>query len=216
MVQGGGIMKLTKYEHACFTVEKDNQILVVDPGAFSSDFLPPENVIGVVITHEHGDHYDHDMIAQIVDKNPDALILGHESVVSHIEVFETKAVAAGEIVTVGPFELEFFGGLHALIHESIPRVANLGVLINELLYYPGDSFNLPEKSVDTLAIPASAPWLKIGEAIDFLLAIKPRLAFPTHDAILSDSGKQISDTLLGNVAKQNNIEYVRLKEQIEI
>ena len=25
-------MKLTKYEHACFTVEKDGKLLVVDPG----------------------------------------------------------------------------------------------------------------------------------------------------------------------------------------
>ena len=209
-------MKLTKYEHACFTVEKDGQILVVDPGIFSPDFIPPENVIGVVITHTHADHYDHDMIAEIVDKNPDALILGHESVVSNIPIFETKTVAAGETITVGPFELEFFGGLHALIHESIPRVANLGVLINELLYYPGDSFTVPEKSVDVLALPVSAPWLKISEVIDFVTAVHPRLAFPTHDAILSDNGKQIADTLIGNAAKQNSIEYARLREQLEI
>ncbi len=209
-------MKLTKYEHACFTVEKDEQILVVDPGAFSTDFMPPENVVGIVITHEHADHYDHDMIAEIVDKNPDALIIGHEAVTTKIEVFPTKAVSTGETMTVGPFELQFFGGQHALIHESIPRVANLGVLIDELLYYPGDSLTLPEMPVDVLAIPASAPWLKIGEAIDFLAAVRPRLAFPTHDAILSDSGKQISDNLLTLAAKQNDIEYIRLTKQLEV
>jgi L-ascorbate metabolism protein UlaG (beta-lactamase superfamily) len=209
-------MKLTKYEHACFTVEKDDQILVVDPGVFSPDFIPPENVISIIVTHKHADHYDHDMIAEIIDKNPDALILGHETVVSAIDVFETKAVSAGEIVTVGPFELEFFGGQHALIHETIPRVANLGVLIDELLYYPGDSFTFPEKPVDVLALPISAPWLKMSEVMDFLVAVRPRLAFPTHDAILSDNGKQIGDALLGNTAKQNSIEYVRLSEQLEV
>ena len=209
-------MKLTKYEHACFTVEKDEQILVVDPGVFSTDFMPPENVVGIVITHEHADHYDHEMIEKIIDKNPDALIVGHTSVAEKIEAFPTHAVSAGDTITVGPFELQFFGGEHALIHESIPRVANLGILIDELLYYPGDSFTLPEVPVDVLAIPASAPWLKIGEAIDFLVAVRPRLAFPTHDAILSSSGKQISDNLLGATAKQHTIEYVRLTKQIEV
>ena len=33
MVQGGR-MKLTKYRHACFTVEKDSKLLIVDPGGF--------------------------------------------------------------------------------------------------------------------------------------------------------------------------------------
>jgi L-ascorbate metabolism protein UlaG (beta-lactamase superfamily) len=210
------MMKLTKYEHACFTVEKDEQILVVDPGVFSTDFMPPENVVGIVITHEHADHYDHEMIAEIIDKNPDALIIGHKAITTKIEAFPIKSVSAGETMTVGPFELQFFGGQHALIHESIPRVANLGILIDELLYYPGDSFTLPEMPVDVLAIPASAPWLKIGEAIDFLTAIHPRLAFPTHDAILSSNGKQINDNLLGMVAKQNSIEYVRLTKQLEV
>ena len=209
-------MKITKYEHSCFTAEKDGQILVVDPGGFTTDFITPENVIGIVITHEHGDHFDHEQIEAIIDKNPDAVIIAHESITSKIEVFETRSVSAGETITIGPFNLEFFGGHHALIHESMPGIANLGVMINELLYYPGDSFTLPQKSVDALAIPASAPWMKMSEAMDFLAAVKPRFAFPTHDAILSDVGKGLSDRLLGNIASENGIEYKRLETPVEI
>ena len=215
MVQGG-IMKLTKYQHACFTVEDEGKILVVDPGNFTNDFIAPENIVGVVITHEHADHFDHEQLAAIVDKNPDAIIIGHEAVVSQIEVFQTNAVNVGDTITVGPFDLEFFGGTHATIHESMPVPANLGVMINELVYFPGDSFTNPQKPVDTLAIPASAPWMKISEAMDFLADIRPRLAFPTHDAILSDPGKGLSDRLLGNIAAANDIEYQRLESPIEI
>ena len=209
-------MILTKYEHACFTLEDDEQILVIDPGNFTGDFIAPENVVGIVITHEHGDHFDHEQIEAIIDKNPDAVIIAHESITSKIEVFETRSVSAGETITIGPFNLEFFGGHHALIHESMPGIANLGVMINELLYYPGDSFTLPQKPVDTLATPASAPWMKMSEAMDFLAAVKPRFAFPTHDAILSDVGKGLSDRLLGNIASENGIEYKRLETPVEI
>jgi L-ascorbate metabolism protein UlaG (beta-lactamase superfamily) len=210
-------MELTKYEHACFTVEKDGKLLVVDPGNYSSDFLAPENVVAVVITHEHADHFDHEQLAGIIDKNPDAIIVAHPSITAQIEVFETHSIEVGDTFEVGPFRLEFFGGEHAVIHSSLPAITNLGVMINDLLYYPGDSFALPDgRSVDTLAIPAAAPWMKIGEAMDFLAAVHPRLAFPTHDAILSSAGKELADRLLGAVAGQNGTDYRRLSDSLEI
>lgn len=217
MVQGGECMKLTKYEHACFTVEHDHQLLVVDPGGFTTDFIAPEHIVGIVVTHEHQDHLDHDQLAAIIDKNPDAIIIGHETVVAGIEVFQTQAVAPGDTIEIGAFSLEFFGGEHAVIHTSIPPIANLGVLINELLYYPGDAFTLPNKPIDTLALPVSAPWLKISEVMEFLLAIRPRLAFPTHDAILSEVGKSLPDRMLPPIAEQVGATYQRINgESIEI
>lgn len=209
-------MKLVKYEHACFTVEEDDQLIVVDPGGFSTDFIAPDKVVAIIITHEHPDHFDRDQIASIIDKNPDAVILGHESIMAKIEAFQTRSVATSETVEIGPFRLVFHGGHHAIIHSSIPGIANLGVMINDLLYYPGDSFSLPGAPVDTLALPIAAPWMKASEAIDFLSTIRPRLAFPTHDAILSDAGKTIADNVVGGMAKQNNIGYVRLSQPLEI
>lgn len=209
-------MKLTKYEHACFTVEKDDQMLVVDPGNLSSDFLPSANTVAIVLTHAHADHSDHEQIAAIIDKNPDAVIIGHPDVVSEIEVFKTQSVNAGDKLTVGAFDLEFFGGTHALIHRSKPPVANLGVLINELVYYPGDSFTLPGRDVDTLALPVGGPWMKLGEAMDFLEVIKPRFTFPTHDAVLSDIGKGMADNWFSSFSQTLGIEYQRLERPIDI
>ena len=78
-------MKLTKYQHACFTVEEDDKILVVDPGEFSTNFLSPENVVGIVITHQHGDHFDTERLAEIMDKNSEARrrFWGGQSVQAH-------------------------------------------------------------------------------------------------------------------------------------
>ena len=209
-------MKLTKYEHACFTIEKDHHMLVVDPGNFATDYLPSNNVVAIVITHEHADHFDPEQLAAIMDKNPEATIIAGESVTSKIETFKTQTVSPGDKLRAGLFELEFFGGTHATIHRTIPAIQNVGVLINDLLYYPGDSFTLPGRPVDTLAIPAGAPWLKIGDALDFLELVKPRLAFPTHDAVLSDVGKGLADRLLGAVAEAGGIEYKRLDSPIEL
>lgn len=209
-------MILTKYEHACFTVEKDGVLLVIDPGNLSSDFVAAEGVIGVVITHQHADHFDTELIAQLFARNDDVLVLGPSDVIDKVMVENKRVVTTGEKVTVGPFELEFFGGIHALIHESMPQVQNLGVMINELIYYPGDSFTLPERPVDTLAVPAAAPWMKIGEAMDFLNEIKPRFAFPTHDAIDSSAGQSIADRMLGHTADGIDTIYQRLNGPLDI
>lgn len=210
-------MKLTKYEHACLTVEKDDAVLVIDPGSLSPDFVAPEGVVAVVITHQHGDHFDHDIIASIIDKNSEAIVIAPADVVSQIEVFETRQVTGGDSVSVGPFDLKFYGEKHAPIHSSLPVADNVGVLVNDLLYYPGDSFTIPDTSVDTLAVPASGPWLKVGEAIDFLLAVKPRFAFPTHEGLLNNAGKEFTYAHLKRFAESIDAEFRSIQgETIEL
>jgi hypothetical protein len=42
-----------------------------------------------------------------------------------------------------------------------------------------------------LAVPAAAPWLKLSEPIDYLRAVRPKVAVPVHDLLLSDAGRSI-------------------------
>lgn len=203
-------MELTKYEHACFTLSQNDESIVIDPGELTTDFIAPEGVIAVIITHEHPDHFDMDHITDIIDKNPDAIIIAPKSITDTIEVFETRSVTGGDSVTVGSFDLEFYGKTHEIIHPSVPAVENVGVMVNEIVYYPGDSFTIPEKPVDTLAIPAGAPWLRFREAGDFLIALKPRLAFPTHDSVLSHDGRAFMDNWFKRFADTIDADYQRI------
>lgn len=211
-------MKLTKYSHACLVLEKDGQSLVIDPGIWSTDFVVPENVVGVVVTHEHQDHCDAEKLQSIVEKNPEAVIYAHQAVVDKLDNLPTQSVESSKIVHVGDFELEFCGGEHAVIHGSWPRFANLGVMVDEVFYYPGDSFTPPPSQVAVLALPASAPWMKFSEAMDFLVSVKPERAFPTHDAILSETGQALADSMFGQVAEQTGTSYARIAagDSIEI
>ncbi|MGC5075433.1 hypothetical protein, partial [Escherichia coli] len=68
------------------------------------------------------------------------------------------AVHPGDTLDLGPFHLEFFGGKHAEIHSSIPIVDNVGVLVNDAFFYPGDSYTVPKGAhVALLAAPVGAP-----------------------------------------------------------
>lgn len=206
-------MRLTKFQHACFTVEKDTSTVIIDPGIFSHDFIMPHRVAAIIITHEHTDHLDEALITRILTAHPHATLIAHESISGRFTQHQTVAAKVGETYTFGPFALRFFGGTHAAIADSVPVPPNLGVLINDSLYYPGDSFTIPEEvAVTTLALPAAAPWMKISEAMAFLQHIKPQFAFPTHDGILSTDGKSIVDRMLGAVAGGQGTVYKRLDE----
>lgn len=203
-------MKITKFEHACFAVEENGQSIIVDPGNWTTNLAVPENIIAVVVTHEHADHFNTDNLQAILDSNPGLVVLAHESVTSQLDGFKTTSVVANEGIKVGDFELEFFGGEHATIIEGMPTIANLGVMINNRLYYPGDSFAVPEQPVEILALPVSAPWMKFNEAVTFVDAVKPQMIFPTHDAILSQPGKDLADTLSGRAAEKVGAKYQRI------
>ncbi|WP_156761974.1 MBL fold metallo-hydrolase [Microbacterium karelineae] len=181
-------MRVTKHEHAFLTIERDGETLVVDPGAFTAELGALENVVGVVVTHEHPDHWTPDHLRRLAEAFPDAPILTTAATAAAAPV-EATIVSPGDAVTVGSFALRFFGGTHNEIHSSLPLVDNVGVLVDDAVYYPGDSYAVPEGvDVALLAAPIGAPWLKIGEAMDFVLAVAPRAAFGTHDVPLSDVG----------------------------
>jgi glyoxylase-like metal-dependent hydrolase (beta-lactamase superfamily II) len=186
-------MKITKFEHACFTVEIGDRKLVVDPGSFTVPLPDVNNVVAIVITHEHGDHWTPDQLKRILSGSPDAKIFGPAGVVAAAAGFDITTVAEGDAIEVAPFTLKFFGEKHAVIHSSFPIVDNVGVLINDQVYYGGDSFTQGPEGVELLAVPASAPWLKIGEVMDYVLEAKPKRSFAVHEMINSKIGNGMAN-----------------------
>lgn len=203
-------MRITKYEHATLQLGVGDENVVIDPGTFLShpDFTA---VVAIIITHEHNDHWTAEQLRRILEKSPDAKVFGPQGVADAAAEFEIEIVAAGDTATVGSFTFEFFGGRHAVIHESIPVIDNVGVLVNDELYYAGDSYTVPGVDVGTLAAPIGAPWLKIGEAMDYVLAVKPKRAFYVHDMTLSAAGKQMAAARLSWATEQGGGAFTELQ-----
>lgn len=187
-------MKITKFTHACVRLERDGSVLVIDPGNFSE----PEAVDGadaVIITHNHADHLEPVTIMSAYEKNPDLRVLAPADALELLSDLgdAVTAVATGERHDVAGFAVATYGGEHATIVEGFQVPQNVGYLVDDSLYYPGDSFAAPGVAVETLFAPASAPWMKIAETIAFVRAVQPERAHPTHDAILNNMGRALVD-----------------------
>lgn len=176
-------MKITKWTHACVRLEHEGHVLVIDPGTWSE----PRALVGadaVLVTHEHTDHVDVLRLAGLGVPvfAPDAARL------PDLAPLPVTRVAAGDTFTAAGFAVTAVGGRHALIHDGQPDCANLGYLVDDAVYHPGDSLALPGAPVDTLLVPAQGSWLKLTEAITFATTVGARRTFPIHDAQLNDRG----------------------------
>lgn len=193
-------MKLTKHEHACVVLEKDGAKIVIDPGSFSSgaaDIIAGTDAI--LITHEHFDHVNEAAINEALAARPELRVYAPSSLSgtfgAHADQF--TAVAAGDEVTVASFAVKVHGSEHAVIHPDIPVIANVGYLVDGDLYHPGDAYYAPEAPVSVLLLPTSGPWMKIGEAADYVRAVRPQQVIQIHEMLLSDIGLHLAGNLLG-------------------
>jgi L-ascorbate metabolism protein UlaG (beta-lactamase superfamily) len=196
-------MRLIKYTHACVRFESDAGVLVIDPGVFS-EREALSGADAVLVTHEHMDHLLVDAVVEEHAQRPGLRVFTHAEVAPKLEAIApaVTAVAPGDAFEAAGFRVRAFGGIHAEIHADIPRVANLGYLVDELVYHPGDSLHVPAgTTVDTLLVPVSGPWLKSGEAIDFIRAVAPRQALAIHERLFNDTGLGLVDNIFSNLGR---------------
>ncbi|MFD1538958.1 MBL fold metallo-hydrolase [Nonomuraea guangzhouensis] len=168
-------MQITHFGHACVLVSGDRRLLL-DPGTYATGFEDLRDLDAVLVTHEHPDHLDTDRIPALLAANP--------------------AVRVGDV----PDGIETVEGEHAVIHPLLPGMANTGYLLDGRIFHPGDAFTPPPWPVRVLLLPVGGPWLKIGEAVDYLRTIEPELVIPIHQAGLAPVHQALHHQLIRNLA----------------
>jgi L-ascorbate metabolism protein UlaG (beta-lactamase superfamily) len=181
-------MKITKFGHCCMLVEEKGVRILIDPGSFTTAQNELKNINLILITHEHMDHISIDSLKKILKNNPNTKIMTNNGVglILKKEDIPFTLLEDGQKYTEKEVMVEGFGKKHEIIYETLPRQDNTAYLINNRFFYPGDSFTKPDKPVEILALPVSAPWGKISEFIDYAIEIHPKVCFPVHDGIMSN------------------------------
>lgn len=181
-------MELTKHRHSCVRIDDGDRSLVLDPGGFSDLGAALDGADAVLITHEHSDHLDVDRVRTAAQADPRLRIWAPRPVADRLADLgeQVVAVGAGESFEAAGFPVRTCGGQHALIHPSIPVVANVGYLIDDRVYHPGDSLFVPAVPVETLLLPSMAPWARVSDLIDFAISVRAPRAFPIHDFLVKE------------------------------
>jgi L-ascorbate metabolism protein UlaG (beta-lactamase superfamily) len=200
-------VKLTKKQHACVRLDKDGGSLVIDPGVFTDD----DAAIGadvILVTHEHADHFEESRLRAALEANPAAELWTLAAVADLLSAAfpgRVHTVGHGDTFTAAGFDIQVHGELHAVIHPDLPRITNVGFLVDGSVFHPGDALTVPGHPVDTLLVPVMAPWNKMSEVIDYVREVKPSRTLDVHDALLADVARPLYDAHLGEMTAADHL-----------
>ena len=181
-----GPMRLQRLGHSCLFVDAGDARLLIDPGTFSSGFEELDGLTAVLVTHQHPDHLDVTKLPGLLERNPSMQVVTDSATAQMLRDdhgIEASVANGGDTFDLG-VSVEVVGEMHAPIHADIPRVPNVGYLVEGRLLHPGDAIDVTDRDVEILALPTMAPWMRMAEAVDFLRAVSPKVAVPIHDGLL--------------------------------
>lgn len=208
-----GRMKLTKKTHACVRLEREGRTLVIDPGAFTEEDAALDADV-ILVTHEHPDHFSEERLRAALEASPGAELWTLRSVADQMSAAfpgRVHTVGHGDTFSTAGFDIQVQGELHAVIHPDIPRITNVGFLVDGAdeadgtVFHPGDALTVPDRPVETLMLPVMAPWNKISEVIDYVREVGPRRAYDIHDALLTDLARPIYDIQIGSLGRTEHL-----------
>jgi L-ascorbate metabolism protein UlaG (beta-lactamase superfamily) len=197
---------ITKLVHACLLIEINGNRILLDPGIFTwqderFDLSMVEGVDRILITHEHADHVNADLVQAVVDRSNDADV---ETTPSLQRILAEQGIAA---VTEGTPQF-------AAPHERIPvgpGPQNIGFHVEGAISHPGDSHSFVE-TMPILAMPFAAPWGSLVAGVDRTRLVNPQYVVPIHDAFLSEPGRDFMYGLAVAGLFDDDIEFVNLKD----
>jgi L-ascorbate metabolism protein UlaG (beta-lactamase superfamily) len=199
-------------------VEVDGKRIMTDPGSYTTAQLGEKNIDIILITHEHGDHVHVESLKKVLENNPGCKIVTNSSVK---KILDEENISA-EILEDGELDhgVKLYAETceHVDIYDTVPVVQNTGYMIAEKLFYPGDAWLVPKKSVEVLALPCGGPWWKVRDAVEYAKAVRPKIFFNIHDAMLKPTEHSMNYMLPKKVLGEmgSDFKYLSDGDTIEI
>ena len=205
-------MEVIKHGHACVTLVRDGRRLVIDPGMWTEP-AALEAADAVLVTHAHPDHVDQRALRAALAARPELQVWTNGAFEDSFEAPPGRmhVVADGDRFEAAGFDVRVVGEWHAEIHADVPRIRNLGFVVDDAVFHPGDALSFPGVPVEVLCVPVHGPWVKAAELIDWIRLVSPRRTLAIHEALLSDRGIALMDRLLGPDGPGTGAEHVRLE-----
>lgn len=169
-------MKITRFVQSCLLIEDGGSRIVIDPSGeeTGNNF---GKLDGVLYTHKHGDHFDPELTKKFMGQG--IPIYANASTAKQIDG-QPKIVKNGQEFEIGSFKIKVLELPHCSMPDGSAGPQNVGYLINQKLFHPGDGIELEGLQVDNLAVPITGPDVSMRDAFAFLKQVGAKVGIPIH------------------------------------
>ena len=184
-----GIVELHFTGHGSLMFKVNGFITYIDPVSSSGDyrFVPKADLI--LVTHEHSDHLDINLINEL--KKKETLVFCNENAGKQLTWAMT--MKAGDRQEINNIVIEAVEAYN-LLHERAPgqpyhpKGSGIGYVLTiggKKFYVAGDTENTPEmkalKNIDVAFLPMNLPYTMTPAMVaDAAKAFKPKILYPYH------------------------------------
>lgn len=184
-----GDVELHFIGHGSLMFRLNSFCIHIDPVRSSGDYtnLPQADLI--LVTHDHFDHFDPDLIREL--RKPETILLSDAGTASQIKW--AQAMKAGDKKVINNITVETVPAYNIISMRSPgepfhPKGTGNGYVItigDRRIYVAGDTEYIPEmkelKDIYIAFLPMNQPYTMTPEMVaDAALAFKPKILYPYH------------------------------------
>ena len=204
-------MQVTKFTHSCLLVEEEGKAVLFDPGVYTHkentlDLEQLKNLDYILITHEHLDHMFPPLILDLLNKFPQVKIITNPGAAKILKDNQIDSTQDGdEIVKITPVP-------HEPVFGTAPTNWQFDVFN---ITHPGDSHSF-NSNQDILALPMTAPWGSMVDAVNLAVKLKPKIVLPIHDWHWKNEAREGMYETVGKYLKERGIDFVNLTDKVAV
>jgi len=184
-----GDLKITFIGHATLMFGYKDKVVHVDPVSRMADYSKMPKADLILVTHEHGDHFDPNAI-NILRQQQTKLVL---TKVCDEKVTGGTIMKNGDVLTIYGLKIEAVPAYN-IVHKRPngeafhPKGLGNGYVVTfgeTRVYVAGDTENIPEmktlKKIDIAFLPMNLPFTMTPEIVaDAAKAFEPGILYPYH------------------------------------
>lgn len=184
-----GDLKITFIGHGTLMFTLGKKVIHVDPWSRLADYTKMPKADIILVTHEHGDHFDLKALEVLRTKN--TVLVLTETCASRIK--GGIVMGNGDVKTIEGLKIEAVPAYNIVHMRSEgrpfhPKAVGNGYVItlgNKRVYVAGDTENTPDmkkiEDIDIAFLPMNLPYTMTPEMVaDAAKAFKPKLLYPYH------------------------------------
>ena len=187
----GGEILISPISHASFVMSVPGLVIYVDPvgGKAAYEGQPAPGLI--LITHEHGDHFDPETLAAL--DGADVKLVVNPAVMDKLSADlkgKATAIGNGESTTVAGLGIEAIPAYNTT-EERLkyhPKGRDNGYVLSvdgRRVYIAGDTEDIPEMraltDIDIAFVPMNLPYtMDVDQASSAVIEFKPAVVYPYH------------------------------------